>query len=341
MKAAMTTGIRTVEIQEVNMPEPAKDEVLVKVLTAGICGGDVRMYNGTFPYLNYPIINGHEFCGIVQRVGAEVKNINAGDYVTAEPIIGCGHCYACSIGKENCCSDLKVLGVHVNGCFAEYISVKAKHVYRLPASVSPEDACMIEPYGIGMHALNRLGLVKEDKKMMIIGAGPIGMAALDLAKSMGIKVMISDMYESRLARAEKLGADLAVSPKKCDIMEEVMKFTDNQGFPAVLEATGVPGVMQSTQDYVANGGRICLAGVTNKPVEFSTMTFCNKEASVFGTRNSSGVFQPLIDLFEKQKLHPQLLRSHIFSLDAYGEAIKLAAQNAENVCKVVLKIGTA
>ncbi|MBQ9031778.1 MAG: zinc-binding alcohol dehydrogenase family protein [Parasporobacterium sp.] len=337
MKAAVTINKESIRIDQVPKPEPKEDEVLVKVLAAGICGGDVRVYNGTFPYLNYPIINGHEFCGIVEGKGKTVQTIKEGDYVTGEPIIPCGHCYACSIGKPNCCSDLKVLGVHVNGCFAEYVCVKADRIYKLPDAIPPEDGCLIEPYGIGLHALHRLALTEEDS-LFIIGAGPIGISALDIAKSIGAKVMISDLFEKRLEIAEKMGADRLVVSGTCDIDAAVDEFTGGQKFPAVLEATGVPAVMQSTQNYVANGGRICLAGVTNKTFELSTMAFCNKEVAVYGTRNSYHEFPELIDLFAQKRLHPELMRTHIFSLDDYGEAIKMASKNTSDVCKIVIKV---
>ncbi len=337
MKAAVTRGIKTVDIEKVPTPAPAGDEVLIRVLAAGICGGDVRMYDGTFPYLNYPIINGHEFCGIVTAKGDAVAHFSEGDYVTAEPIIPCGKCYACSVGKINCCSELKVLGVHVDGCFAEYICVKANRVYKLPDTIPPEDGCMIEPYGIAMHALNRLQLSPCDK-LLIHGAGPIGLAALDIAKSIGVPVMISDMHQKRLDIAKKLDADRVLAADKCDMAKEVADFTNGQGFPVILEATGVAQVMQSTPNYAANGGRICLAGVTNKTVEFSTMIFCNKELTIFGTRNSTGVFTPLIEMFAEKKLHPELLRTHVFTMDNYENAIKIASQSTADVCKVVVRI---
>lgn len=338
MKAAVTLNKETVIVKEVQKPVPQDDEVLIHVLTAGICGGDVRVYNGTFPYLNYPIINGHEFCGIVEEIGKNVTHVTVGDYVTAEPIIPCGHCYPCSIGKSNCCSALKVLGIHVDGCFGEYICVRDNRVYQLPDSIDPLDACLVEPYGVGMHAIDRMSLTAQDS-LFIIGAGPIGMCALDIAKSMGVRVMISDMLDNRLELAKKLCADRVVNPSKCDIMQEVLDFTGGQKFPAVLEATGVPPVMQSTQDYVAHGGRICLAGVTDKTFEFSTMTFCNKEVSVFGTRNSLNVFPRLIKMMEEKKLHPEVIRTDVFDLDCFENAIKKAAHNTADVCKIVLKVG--
>lgn len=339
MKAAVTLGKETVAVKQVPAPAPAGDELLVRVLAAGICGGDVRMYKGTFPYLNYPIINGHEFSGIVVEVGAETEGFAPGDYVTAEPIIPCGHCYACSVGKINCCSHLKVLGVHVDGCFAEYVRIKAVRAYKLPESIPPEDGCMVEPYGIAMHALNRLAVVPGEQ-LLILGAGPIGLSALDIAKSKGLHVLIDDIYPARLELARQLGADQAVNPNDCDLAQVVDEFTSGEGFPAILEATGVPSVMQSTQDFVSNGGRICIAGVINRPVEFSSMTFCNKEATILGTRNSVGVFPELIRLFEEKKLHPEFLRTHVFSLDDYADAIQMSAQNTGSVCKVVIQIST-
>ena len=337
MKAAVTLDKQVVTVKQVPTPVPAEDELLVKVLCAGICGGDVRMYKGTFPYLNYPIINGHEFSGIVVKKGAKAVGFEPGDYVTAEPIVPCHHCYACSVGKINCCSHLKVLGVHQDGCFAEYICVKAERAYKLPESIPPEDGCMVEPYGIAMHALNRLAVVGGES-LLILGAGPIGLAALESAKTTGLRVLIDDVYQTRLDLARRLGADMTVDPNECDLAKAVFDFTDGEGFPAILEATGVPTVMQSTQEFVANGGRICIAGVINRPVEISSMTFCNKEATILGTRNSVGVFPELIRLFQEKKLHPECLRTNIFSLDDYAEAIKLAAQSTGSVCKIVIRV---
>lgn len=337
MKAAVTHGMNDVRIDEVETPLPQKDEVIVKVLIAGICGGDIRIFKGTFPYLNYPIINGHEFCGIINNVGEDVKGISKGDYVTAEPILPCNNCYACSIGKPNCCANLKVLGVHVNGCFAEYIAVRADRIFKLPGTLSPEKASMVEPYSIAMHALNRLQLNGRDN-LLILGAGPIGLAVLDIAKSMGCRVMISDVFEKRLAIAKKLNADALVNPQLNNINECVREFTNNSGFSAVLEATGVPTVMQSTQDYVANGGRICIAGVTDHTVEFSSLTFCRKEATIIGTRNSYNEFPQVIKMFTEDKLHPNLLCTHEFDLDHYSDAIEMASESSSNVCKILMRV---
>jgi L-gulonate 5-dehydrogenase len=285
--------------------------------------------------LNYPIINGHEFCGIVEETGDAVTAFQKGDYVTAEPIIPCNHCYACGIHKPNCCSNLKVLGVHVNGCFAEFIAVKCDRVVRLPAEIPPIKAFIVEPYGIALHALNRLRLEPQEN-LLILGAGPIGMAALDIARSMGSRVMISDVYEKRLALAGRLDPDMTVNPTREDIGRCVHAFTGGNGFAAILEATGVPAVMQSTQEYVANGGRICIAGVTNHPVQFTGMLFCNKEATIVGTRNSCNEFPQIIRMFAQGTLHPEVLCTHQYTLDQYPEAILKAAKSREDVCKVAI-----
>ena len=158
MKAAITTGPLTVEVMEAETPTPGPDQVLIRVLTASICGGDLRIYKGTFPYLNYPIINGHEFCGTVTECGEEADKDLLGKYVTADPTVPCNKCYPCRIGKPNCCVDLKVRGVHINGGFAEYIAVDEDHVYPIPDDIPPDIACLIEPYGIAKHALNQLRL---------------------------------------------------------------------------------------------------------------------------------------------------------------------------------------
>ena len=336
MKAAVTVDAFKAEVKETDMPIPGKGQVLIRVLTAGICGGDIRIYKGTFPYLNYPIINGHEFCGFVIGCGEGADANLEGKYVTVDPTIACNKCYPCRIGKPNCCTSLKLHGVHINGCFAEFIAVNENHVFPISEDIPPDIACLIEPYCIAKHALNRLRL-KETETLLIFGAGPIGVAAADIAKYLGARVMVADLIEYRLEIAKKVNADEVVNSGLPEFGERAKAFTDGDGFAAVLEATGVPAVVELAANYVANGGRLCVAGVNDKPFTLSTMLFCNKEIDVIGTRNSNIEFPQVIEMFTKKVLHPEAMISHTFSLDEYPAAISTAVESIDT-CKVIVKI---
>lgn len=337
MKAAVTEDKGKAVVRDVRKPSPQEGEVLIRILTAGICGGDIRIYKGTFPYLNYPIINGHESCGVIEETGPGVDAGLIGKYVTVDPIRPCGSCYPCRTGKPNCCVNLRLSGVHIDGVFAEYFKTDAERIHLLPDSISPAVASLVEPYCIGLHALNQLKLA-EGESILIFGAGPIGLAAADLAKTKNVSVMVVDLFDRRLALARHLDADCVVNSTKKDIETAVMEFTDKEGFPVILEATGVPAVAEAAAKYVANGGRICIAGVTDKPITFSNMLFCNKEVTVVGTRNSNVEFPEVIRLFSEGRLHPSVLVSHYFDLDDYPEAIETAVGNTADTCKIVIRI---
>ena len=349
MLAAVTYGKEDVRIEERPVPQPQAGEVLIRVHAAGICGGDVRSYKGLFPYSNFPLINGHELAGEVAAIGelpetldpavrAHAQALKAGDRVVLDPIRPCGKCYACRTGKPNCCHELKVTGVHVDGAFAEYMTAPAERVHKIPDSISWETGALIEPYAIAEHAANLVD-VQAGELVLILGAGPIGVGLVDVCKSRGAEVMISEVQEKRLAFARRFGADYYVNAAEEDLSARLLSLTEGYGAPVVLEATGVRAVMASTQDLVANGGRIGLVGVTSGDVTFEGLNFSKKELNIFGTRNSRNVFPALIEKVAAGRLHPEKMATHHFPLTQAAEALRLAAYSPAEVCKVVLDIG--
>ena len=341
MLAAVTYGKEDIRIEERPVPSPQAGEVLIRVKNAGICGGDVRIYKGLFPYSNFPLINGHELSGEIAELGSGAEGdgtLRVGDRVVLDPIRPCGRCYACRSGKPNCCHELKVTGVHVDGAFAEYMTAPRERVHRIPDCISWETGSLIEPYAIAEHAANLVN-VEAGELVLILGAGPIGVALVDVCKSRGAEVVLSEVQEKRLAFAERFGADRLVNSAKEDLNAIILGMTEGYGAPVVMEATGVPAVMAGTEDLVANGGRIGLVGVTGGDVTFHGLNFSKKELNIFGSRNSRNVFPGLIDKVARGLLHPEKMATHHFPLQETKEALHLAAYSPQDVCKVVLDIG--
>ena len=197
MKAVVVEKPGSIAVVERDIPEITENQVLVKVKAAGICGSDVHIFHGKNAFATYPRVVGHEFVGEVVKVGSQTENIAVGDRVAVDPVVSCGHCYACRIGRHNVCSSLQVMGVHRDGGFQEYVAADYRQAYKLPDNLPWEIAATVEPYSIGAQVAHR-GRLTGDDTVLICGAGPIGLIILQVAKMKGSRVAILDIVESRL-----------------------------------------------------------------------------------------------------------------------------------------------
>ncbi|MDR3645082.1 MAG: alcohol dehydrogenase catalytic domain-containing protein, partial [Clostridia bacterium] len=206
MKRMRLVEIEHVIIEEVEKPVPQKDEVLIKVAMVGVCGTDIHAYYGRHPYIKCPIVLGHEFSGIVESTGEGVEGIKTGSKVTVIPHLGCGKCEPCLNKEYNRCEELKCIGCQATGAYAEYITVPAKVVVPMPESMSFEQGAFVEPASVAYHGVKR-GM-KPGDIALIMGAGPIGIMAMQFAKELGAKMaVIADFKQNRLDLAKALGAD--------------------------------------------------------------------------------------------------------------------------------------
>lgn len=336
MRAAVLHGPFDLRIEEINKPICGQDEAIIKVKAIGICGGDVHFYEGTHPYKNYPRIHGHELSGVIDEIFENDRGLKKGDPVVLEPLIACGKCYPCRIGKYNCCVDLKVIGAHIDGGFAEYIAVPVNRIHRIPDSLPFDIASLCEPYSIGAQCVKRATVVKEDT-VAIIGAGAIGLTVLDFVKKIGAKALVADVHPYRIEMAKSFGADITVNSKDQDIYESIMKFTDNEGCSVVMEATGVAKVMENTENLVAAGGRILIVGLTNEKVAFSGINFTRREMTILGSRNSAGVFPFVIDAVSSGEMYAEKMITRKFDFDEIVDAFDFTYKNLSNVGKVVIE----
>lgn len=335
MRAAVAYAPHNIRLTDVPRPEPRAGEVLLNVRAVGICGSDIHLYRGDHPYRVFPLIYGHEFTAVVAALGDGVSNVRVGDTVVVEPLLSCGECYPCRIGRPNCCTHLQVIGVHTNGGLAESIVVPARLVYRVPPDLPPEVAALCEPFSIGMNACAR-GAVSAADRVVILGAGPIGITMLAIAKSRGARVAIVDLLPSRLELADHLGADMVVNGSIVDVPTAVQEFTNGDGASVVIEATGSPSAMESTVELAAFAGRIVLVGVTTKSVTFPGLDFTRKELSILGSRNNAGVFGDAVQFVLEHPRQVQQLVTQRFPFDQVVAAFDLADKHPEEVCKAVV-----
>jgi 2-desacetyl-2-hydroxyethyl bacteriochlorophyllide A dehydrogenase len=273
-------------LERIRLPEPSKapGEAIVRVKRIGICGTDLHAYRGNQPFFTYPRILGHELSGVIEWI-EEGSNLRIGDAVSVIPYLHCGKCIACRGGKTNCCTSLRVLGVHTDGGMRESISVPASHLLDANA-VTLDEAALVEPLGIGAHAVRRSGLTKGET-VLVIGGGPIGLGVMAIAKLQGAKVIAMDIDEERLAACKQwAGADATVQARD-NPAERVAALTNGE-FPAVVfDATGNRQSMSEAIRYVSHGGRLVFVGLVKGEVAIDDAEMHKREATLLRSRNAT------------------------------------------------------
>ena len=298
MLSAVFGAPKDLHLEDRPRPAPGPGEALVEVRAAGVCAGDVYIFKGSNPYVSYPRVGGHEIAGIVAALGPDTAEPRIGASVAVEPFIGCGHCYPCRIGKANCCANLTIIGVHRDGGFADYVIAPVDRLHALPAGLDPYRASFAEPVAIGVQACRR-GAVTKDDSVLVLGAGPIGLAIVEVARAIGAAVYVTDVDTGRLATAAELGGTPLAAGDS--LLDEVMRLTRGEGMPVVMEATGNAAVMESTAGLVAAGGRIVIVGLVAQgtPVAFPGLDLTRKEMTILGSRASVGCFPDSLDLIAR------------------------------------------
>lgn len=336
MKAIRVDKPYDINIVEIEKPQiKSPNEVLVRVRAAGICGSDMHIYRGTNPFAKYPRVIGHEIVGEVAEVGDEVTDIKVGDRVQVEPIEYCGECYACKSGRGNVCQNLHVLGVHKDGGFQEYITVQSDKIHILPDSISFVNAVMIEPFTIGAQVCYR-GDVKKDDVVLIFGAGPTGLSAMENAIIKGATVIIVDIDDTKLEYAKEFGANVTLNSSKIDVEEEVRKLTDGMMPNVVVDAVGNAKILSDAIKLVSVAGRVVCLGFVSDLAEVSLVEMTKKEVTLAGSRLQTNQFKNVIDIFANHDVNTTKLITHVMEYTDIKEAINLIEDPNVEVGKVVL-----
>lgn len=337
MKALQLLAPRRFCFVEQEPPQPGPGEVALRVRSVGVCGSDMHAYHGTQPFVRYPVILGHEVGAEVAACGPDVSGLSPGDRVVLEPMISCGRCYACRIGKYNCCANLEVMGVHRDGALRPLFIAPARNVHRAPPGMSFDEMALCETVSIGLHAVRRAE-VQPGETVAVIGAGPIGLGAIQAAKAYQARVAAIDVAAGPLELARQLGADETIHSGECDVVAALMKRTAGEGAPVVIEAVGLPATIERTVDLVAPGGRIVVVGVGHSTVTFPQHIFLKKEIDFRGSRNSRNVFPELIELMTAGKIRMGPLITHRFPFVEAIAAFETIDARRREVVKAIIQI---
>ena len=333
MKTVLLKQPGEIGISEIEKTSRRENEVLLKVRSAGICGSDIGAYKGVNPLVSYPRIIGHEIAGEVVEVAADEKTFRVGDRVILEPYVYCGQCYPCSIGRTNCCENLTVRGVHIEGGMAEYVSHPRHLLHKVPENIPWHLIPMAEPLVIAMHAVKQ-SEVKAGEHVAITGAGQIGLLAAQYALTLGALPIVVDPVDERLALATRLGVPHLINPVSQDAVAQIKAITRARMAEAAIEASGAASAIRAMVDYVAYAGRIALVGWPKSDIPMPTALFTKKELTIRGSRNSVGQFPESLRLIAEGKVDVAALLTKTVSLEETPATVVDIAEHPERYLKV-------
>jgi 2-desacetyl-2-hydroxyethyl bacteriochlorophyllide A dehydrogenase len=335
MKAIVLKAPSRLVLDQIARPTPSAGQVLVRVTHTGVCGTDLKIYNGSIP-VPYPLVMGHEIAGEVVDGGD--GGVRPGDRVIVDPILYCGVCFQCRAGQTNLCPNGMLLGRDVNGGFAEYISVPASHVFRLPETIDSRTAPLIQVMTTCLHA-QRLTNLFAGESVVVMGLGVSGQLMVQLAKARGASPVIG-VSRSALkgALAQKLGADLTVVSGK-GAADTVLEATEGRGADLVIESTGVPASIADAITFARTGGRLLLFGIitaTEAALPFYQLYF--KELAVINARAAKGEdFAGCINLLQRGLVRLEPLVTHVMPLEKLETVIGMLGSDSDQRLKVILE----
>lgn len=323
------------------LPEPRAGEVRVRVRYAGICGSDLHIFHGKNPFVSYPRIIGHEFFGRVESVGPGVDPGRIGERVAVDPVISCGACHACRIGRSNVCRNLTVLGVHRDGGFSQFVCAPAKNAYRIPREVAEVCASIVEPFAVAANATSRTGVLKEDVAL-VYGAGPVGLNLLQVLKNVhGVKTYITDQLDERLALARKCGAaeDEVINTAREPLPEALAARGLDGGPTLIYDAVCHPSILEEAVRIAAPAGRIGVLGFSSTPSAIPQQELTKKELTLSASRLNCAMFPTVIDWISRGLVHPERIITHKIDFRDVAGAFDIAEKQPRYSCKVLLDFG--
>ena len=311
---------------------------LVKVKRIGICGTDLHAFEGTQPFFSYPRILGHEISGELVELD-NAPGFQIGEEVTFIPYFNCKNCIACRAGKPNCCVNIKVFGVHIDGGMMEFISVPS-HLLVHGQGLSLDELALVEPLAIGAHGIKRAG-VKKDDFVLVVGAGPIGLAAMEFARIAGAKVIAMDVNNNRLGFCrEKLKIEHLINPLYSTVEEQLKAITKGDMPQVIVDATGNQKAINQTFQYMAHGGTYVLIGLQKHEISFSHPEFHKREGTLMSSRNATrNDFEHVIDSIRSGLINPSAYITHRVSFEQVKDKFQSWLNPATEIIKVMVSIG--
>jgi len=323
MKAAVFYGAgQPLKIEDIPTPEISPEEALIKIAACGVCHTDLHYLEGVPTFKKPPLILGHEASGVVTKVGEKVTKVKENDRILIPPVLTCGTCYNCRIGRENLCRNIVMIGNSIDGAYAEYTKIPAKDLIKLPTEIPLEEASIIsDAMSTPFHALKNRANVRPGDSVVIYGVGGVGLNAVQIAVALGAFVIAVDKVEEKLQHARDLGASETINVDVEDPVKAVRRITGG-GADVAVEAIGIPEVMRMAYDSVRWGGRAVIVGYSHKDLTISAARLMFREIEIFGSLGCRIVdFPPLVDMIRRGKL--KLLVSNKMPLDQISEALEM------------------
>jgi len=340
MKAIQLAAPKKFKRIEINEPSsPGPGEALIRTSRMGICGTDVSCYLGKFPFFDYPRIPGHELGVEVLAVGDGVENVQPGDRCSVEPYLNCGQCYACEKGQGNCCENLKVFGVMMDGGLCERSLIRADKLH--PSNkLGYEQLALVETLAIGCHATDRAN-PSEGQHVLLIGAGPIGLSVLEFTRLTGATITVMDMVEERLEFCRSTYGIENLVHFKGDGSEiaQLQAITDSNMFEIVTDATGSNHSMAGAMEYVAHTGTLVYVGITTQKISFAHPVLHRREMNLLGARNAlPRDFPRIIGLIEDGTIDTAPWITHQVAFDDVPERFESLIHPESGVLKAVIEV---
>ena len=317
------------------MPERKQGYAILQVKRVGICGTDLHAYEGTQPYFEYPRILGHELSAVVVDVDT-TTGFTEGETVTILPYFNCGHCIACRRNKPNCCVDIKVFGVHIDGGMREFISVPEDKLIK-SEGLTLDELALVEPLSIGAHAAGR-AVIEPDEFVLVIGAGPIGIGVMEMSRIAGANVIAMDTNEDRLLFCKnQLHITHTINPLKEDVLQELKDITGKDMPTVVFDATGNLKAINNGINFLAHGGRYVLVGLQKEDFHFSHPEFHKRESTLMSSRNATKEdFEYVIKVLKDRRIDPANYITHRTSFNDVSERFSSFLEPKNKVIKAMI-----
>ncbi len=304
MESLLFNNPMNLKIIDREIPKPGADEVVIKTSYCGICGSDKHAYNGKHPRIQYPIIPGHEFSGVISKLGDKVRGFATGDRVVIDPNIACNKCYYCLSGKRHFCENLKSIGINVDGAYSQYVAVPASNLYRVPNNVSMKEAALTEPIACVLHAIDEMGL-SPGSSALVLGAGPIGLLFSQILHNSGYyPLVVSEIDEYRQKVAMELSKCITINPLIEDMKAKTMEITEGRGFDMVVDTAGNIEALEESMNFSSKTGKLMIFSLysPSEYLKLSPSHVYKNEISIYSDFTNPYTMQRAINLISSKTL---------------------------------------
>jgi L-iditol 2-dehydrogenase/threonine 3-dehydrogenase len=328
-----------IKFGDVAPPSPGSSEVLLRIKRIGICGSDIHVYHGKHPFTPYPVVQGHEYSGVVEAVGAGVEGIEPGRLATARPQLVCGKCAPCKRGDYHVCEELRVQGFQAPGCAQDLFVVPTERLVVLPESLTPEQGALVEPASVGAHSTARAGDL-TGKNVIVLGAGPIGNMVAQFVRCRGAKnILITDLSDYRLEIAKKCGIENTSNANKESLAEAVKRVFGDEGFQVAFEAVGAEATISAAIANIEKGGRVIVLGVFEEKPRIDMAVVGEHEISLIGTlMYKHEDYVEAAQMIADGKIITEPLVTKHFPFEQYPEAYKYIESQGDKTMKVMIDL---